>query len=70
MRAAIEDIIQDNSRAVDTVHNVKAIFQRDAVDMALVDLEGILHDVNRIVGQTLHFRELLSTSMCRLRFRL
>ena len=49
VKAAIEDIIRDNSRAVDTVQNVRAIFQRDAVDMTLVDLEGILHDVNRIV---------------------
>jgi signal transduction histidine kinase len=49
VKAAIEEIIRDNSRAVDTMQNVRAIFQRDAVEMAPVDLEGILHDVNRIV---------------------
>lgn len=49
VKAAIEDIIRDNSRAVDTIQNVRAIFQHDAAHMAPVDLEGILHDVNRIV---------------------
>jgi signal transduction histidine kinase len=49
VKAAIEDIVQDNSRAVDTVQNVRAIFQRDAVGMSSVDLGEILHDVGRIV---------------------
>jgi signal transduction histidine kinase len=49
VKAAIEDIVLDNSRAVDTVQNVRAIFQRDAAEMTSVDLEGILHDVDRIV---------------------
>jgi GAF domain-containing protein len=38
IKATIGDIIRDNSRAVDTVQNVRAIFQRDAVEMASVDL--------------------------------
>jgi two-component system, LuxR family, sensor kinase FixL len=49
VKAAIEDIVRDNSRAVYTVHNVRAIFQREAVAMSSVDLGEILHDVGRIV---------------------
>jgi two-component system, LuxR family, sensor kinase FixL len=49
LRAAIEDVIRDNSRAVDTVQNVRSIFRRDLADMTRVDLEEILHDVDRIV---------------------
>jgi signal transduction histidine kinase len=49
VKAAIEDIIRDNSRAVDTVQNVRAIFQRDAAEMSSVTLWEILHDVGRIV---------------------
>jgi hypothetical protein len=41
---------QDNSRAVDTMQNVRAIFQRDLADMAPLDLEGILCDLDRIVA--------------------
>jgi signal transduction histidine kinase len=58
---AIDDIIRDNSRAVDTIRNVRALFQRNVIDIAPVDLEEILHDVNRIVradaalrGVTIH----------------
>jgi signal transduction histidine kinase len=49
VKAAIEDIVRDNSRAVDTVQNVRAIFQRDAVEVSSIDLGEILHDVGRIV---------------------
>ena len=49
-KAAIEDIIRDTSRAVDTVQNVRAIFQRDASAMSSVDLGELLHDVARIVS--------------------
>jgi C4-dicarboxylate-specific signal transduction histidine kinase len=49
VKAAIEDIIRDTSRAVDTMQNVRALFQRDAVEMSSVDLGEILHDVGRIV---------------------
>jgi signal transduction histidine kinase len=49
-KAAIEDIIRDTSRAVDTVQNVRAIFQRDASAMSSVDLGVLLHDVARIVS--------------------
>jgi signal transduction histidine kinase len=49
VKAAIEDIVRDNSRAVYTVQNVRAIFQREAVAMSSVDLGEILHDVGRIV---------------------
>lgn len=48
-KAAIEDIIEDNSRAVEMVRNVRSIFQRDAIEMAAVNLLQILHDVARMV---------------------
>lgn len=45
--AAIEDIIQDISRAVEIVRNVRSIFQRDTAGMTRVNLLQILHDVAR-----------------------
>jgi signal transduction histidine kinase len=49
VKAAIEDILRDNSRAVDTVQNIRAIFQRDAAEMSSVNLWEMLYDVGRIV---------------------
>jgi signal transduction histidine kinase len=57
VKAAIEDIVRDNSRAVDTVQNVRAIFQRDAVEMSSVDLGEILYDVGRIVRSEAALKE-------------
>jgi PAS domain S-box-containing protein len=48
-KAAIDDVIQDNARAAETIRNVRALFQRDAVQMSVVDLNQMLHDVERIV---------------------
>jgi C4-dicarboxylate-specific signal transduction histidine kinase len=48
VKAAVEDIIRDNSRAADTVRNVRAIFQRDAAEMSSLDLLELLDDVCRI----------------------
>ena len=36
VKAAIEEIIKDNSRAVDIVRNVRALFQRDEAQMSSV----------------------------------
>ena len=33
LKAAIEDIIQDNARAVETIRNIRALFQRDEARM-------------------------------------
>jgi signal transduction histidine kinase len=48
VKAAIDDVIQDNTRAAETIRNVRALFQRDQVPMSPVDLRQILHDAERI----------------------
>src|SRR5246127_4861598 len=48
VKAAIEDVIEDNARAAETIRNVRALFQRDEVQMSPVDLRQILYDVERI----------------------
>jgi C4-dicarboxylate-specific signal transduction histidine kinase len=47
---ALEDIVRDNTRAADTVRNVRALFQRGETRMSTVDLKELLLDVNRIVS--------------------
>jgi signal transduction histidine kinase len=47
---ALEDIVRDNTRAADTVRNVRALFQRGETKMLSVDVKELLLDVNRIVG--------------------
>ena len=37
VEAAIEEIIHDNSRAVETLRNVRALFQREQVEMSPMD---------------------------------
>ena len=49
VKAAIEDVIQDNTRAAETIRNVRALFQREGVQMSPVDLRQIVFDVERIV---------------------
>ena len=49
VRAAIDEIIQDNSRAVDTLRTVRALFQRDQIHMAPLDLRHVLLEVERIL---------------------
>ena len=49
LKAAIDDVIQDNARAAETIRNVRALFQRDEVQMSPVDLRQMLYDVERIV---------------------
>jgi signal transduction histidine kinase len=47
---ALEDIVRDNSRAANTVRNVRELFQRGETKMSSVDVKELLLDVNRIVG--------------------
>jgi PAS domain S-box-containing protein len=49
VKAAIDDVIQDNARAAEIIRNVRALFQRDEVKMSPVDICQILYDVERIV---------------------
>ncbi|MBV9672098.1 MAG: PAS domain S-box protein, partial [Verrucomicrobia bacterium] len=48
-KAAIEDVIRDNNRAVQTIRNVRALFQRDRLETSPVDLREVLFDAERIV---------------------
>ncbi len=48
--AALEDIVRDNARAVETIRNVRAMFQRDGARTAPVDLRHVLRDVEHIVS--------------------
>jgi signal transduction histidine kinase len=47
---ALEDIVRDNTRAADTVRNVRALFQRGETKMSSVDVKELLLNVHRIVG--------------------
>jgi PAS domain S-box-containing protein len=49
VKAAIDDVIEDNARAAETIRNVRALFQREGVQMSPVDLRQIVCDVERIV---------------------
>jgi len=49
VKAAIDDVIQDNARAAEIIRNVRALFQRAEVEMLVVDLRQILYDVERIL---------------------
>jgi signal transduction histidine kinase len=50
VKAALGDIIRATSRIADMVQSVRAIFQRDAVEMTAMDLSQLLHDVSQIVS--------------------
>jgi signal transduction histidine kinase len=48
--SALDDIIRDDTRAVETVRNVRAMFQRGEAKTSSVDIKELLLDVNRIVS--------------------
>lgn len=50
IKTALNDIIQDDARAVDVVRNVRAMFQRGEAKMSQVDIKELLLDVNHIVS--------------------
>jgi signal transduction histidine kinase len=50
IESAVDDIISDDARAVETIRNVRAMFQRGAAKTSSVDVKELLLDVHRIVG--------------------
>jgi signal transduction histidine kinase len=48
--AAVEEIIGDNSRAVETIRNVRTLFQRGEAQMSSVDLKQVVLDAERILA--------------------
>jgi signal transduction histidine kinase len=58
VKGAVEEIIQDNSRAVETIRNVRALFQRDEAQMSAVDLKQVLLDVKRILAGDAVFKNI------------
>ena len=50
VRAAVDEIISDNSRAVEAIRNVRTLFQTGDNEMTSVDLSSVLPDIERIVG--------------------
>jgi signal transduction histidine kinase len=47
---ALEDIVRDNTRAVEIVRNVRGLFQRGEKKMSSVDVKELLLDVQRIAS--------------------
>jgi signal transduction histidine kinase len=56
--AAVEEIIGDNSRAVETIRNVRALFQRGEAQMSPVDLKQVVLDVERIIAADAVFKNI------------
>jgi len=49
--AAIDDIIRDNSRAVNVVQSIRALFQGESIEMTSLDIREVLDDVGGIARQ-------------------
>jgi len=47
--AALDDVIRDDARAADIIRNIRALFQRNKVEMSLLDLRQILLDVEHLL---------------------
>jgi signal transduction histidine kinase len=56
--AAVEEIIGDNSRAVETIRNIRALFQRGEAQMSPVDLKQVVLDVERIIAADAVFKNI------------
>jgi signal transduction histidine kinase len=48
---ALDDIARDNSRAVETIRQLRALFQRGEIQMLPLDIQSIFHDIDRIVRE-------------------
>ena len=50
VRAAIDDIVCDDERALGTVRSVRAMFQREAIEMSEINLVELLHHIRHMVS--------------------
>ena len=62
IKAAIEEIISDDTRAVEIIRNVRSLFQRDDTQMGPVDFKQVLLDVGRILAADAVFRQVFLRS--------
>ena len=58
INAAVEEIIDDNSRAVETIRNVRTLFQQRETQMSSVDLKQVVLDVERILAGDAVFKNI------------
>jgi predicted ATPase/signal transduction histidine kinase len=58
VNAAVEEIIGDNSRAVETIRYARTLFQRGEAQMSSVDLKQVLLDVERILAGDAVFKNI------------
>ncbi len=50
IRAALDDIVRDNARAVEIVRDVRSVFQPGEAKMSPVDMKQVLQDIKRMVS--------------------
>src|SRR5208282_5929884 len=55
---ALEDIVRDNTRAVEIVRSVRALFQREKPKTGSVDVSELLRDVHRIASATARMKSI------------
>jgi signal transduction histidine kinase len=56
VKAAIDDIVSDDERALHTVRSVRATFQREAIEMSAINLVELLHDVGHMLSSDAFYR--------------
>ncbi len=56
---ALEDIIRDDARAVETIRSVRAMFRHGEAEMSSVDIKQLLHDVERIASTDARMKNIL-----------
>ncbi len=49
IREALAEITEDNQRARGFLFNMRAMFQKQRISRTVVDLNGIVHDVSRVI---------------------
>jgi C4-dicarboxylate-specific signal transduction histidine kinase len=58
VKTAIEEIVEDDARAVEIIRNVRSLFQRDDAQREPISLGEVLNDVGRILSSDATFRKI------------